>query len=247
MAWKSCRSGRPDVVRRVIGIPLSSIVPSEDSVLAAMGVPGDAEQGERVEKLVADALDELRGVACPRAVVASVTADEFSAIYEGEGDNHDPSPLADVFPRAEALVLFVATLGAPVGQRVSELFDEGALALGSTLDAAASEATELAGVHLDRTALRVALESGVADERTRALRYSPGYCGWSLTGQRALFSALDAREIGVTLTDSCLMEPIKSISGVIVLGPRETHEFDDDYPFCADCRTHDCRRRIAEL
>jgi hypothetical protein len=231
----------------VIGIPTARIVPTEDAVLGAMGVPPESEREERVERLVDDAIAELRGLSSPRGVIASATADEFEAIYEGEGDNDVPSPLAEIFPRAEGLVLFAATLGSPLCDRISELFDEGSLALAATLDAAASEATELAGVHLDRAMLRMAREARLADDSSGALRYSPGYCGWNLTGQKALFAALDAGEIGLTLTDSCLMEPLKSISGVIVLGPREVHEFDDDYPFCGSCRTRDCRRRIAGL
>ena len=234
-------------MRRVVGIHTAKVVPSEEAVLGAMGVPSGSEQGERVENLVAEAIDELRGTSCPRGVIASVTDDEFAAIYEGEGDNDVPSPLAEIFPRSEGLILFAATLGTPLSERIASLFDDGSLALATMLDAAASEATELAGVHLDRMMLRMAREARLADENTRALRYSPGYCGWNLTGQRALFAALDAGEVGLTLTDSCLMEPLKSMSGVIVLGPADVHEFDDNYAFCSTCRTHDCRRRISEL
>ncbi len=234
-------------MRRVVGILPASIVPSEEAVLGAMGVPPGSEQGERVDGLVADALDELRRAACPRGVVTNVTTDEFARIYEGESDNDTPSPLAEIFPRAEELVLFAATLGAPLSERIAALFADGSLALATMLDAAASEAAELAGVHLDGLVLEGARLGGQANQFTRALRYSPGYCGWNLTGQRALFAALGPEEIGVHLTDNCLMEPLKSISGVIVLGPREIHEFTDDYSFCSACPTHDCRRRIKEL
>lgn len=234
-------------MRRVVGIPTASVTPSEEAVMAAMGVPPGTEQGERVDRLVEEAINELRGTSCPRGVIASVSDDEFAAIYEGEGDNDVPSPLAGIFPQSEGLILFAATLGAPLSERIAALFDDGSLALAAMLDAAASEGTELAGVHLDGMMLRMAREARMADERTRALRYSPGYCGWNLTGQKALFAALDAGEIGLTLTDSCLMEPLKSISGVIVLGPPEIHEFEDNYAFCAACRTHDCRRRIEGL
>ena len=54
-------------------------------------------------------------------------------------------------------------------------------------------------------------------------------------------------EIGITLRDSFLMEPLKSISGVVVAGPAEIHVFDDDYPFCEDCDTRGCRRRIRAI
>jgi hypothetical protein len=231
----------------LIGVPTARIVPSEEAVLGAMGVPPGGEREERVERLVEDAMAELRGTSRPRGVIAGVTADEFEAIYEGEGDNDVPSPLAKIFPKAESLVLFAVTLGAPLSDRITALLDEGSLALAVTLDAAAAEATELAGVHLDHTMLRMAREARLADDRSRALRYSPGYCGWNLTGQRALFATLEPGEIGISLTSACLMEPLKSISGIIVIGPPEIHEFEDDFPFCAACGTHDCRRRIAGL
>ena len=95
--------------------------------------------------------------------------------------------------------------------------------------------------------LKDARTGGRADAASRILRYSPGYCGWNLTGQRALFTALGPEEIGIHLTESCLMEPVKSISGVAVIGPADIHGFTDDYSFCAACPTHDCRRRIKEL
>ena len=234
-------------MRKLIDIPPATVVPTEDAVLRAMGVPGDQNQGARVERLVAEALEEFRSEARPKGIVAEVDEDEFAVIYEGAGDNDNPSPLLEIFPRAEVVMLFAATLGASLSDRVSALFDDGKLALAATLDAAASEGTERAGIHLDGIVLDDARTNGRADAASRILRYSPGYCGWNLTGQRALFAALGPEEIGIRLTDSCLMEPLKSISGVMVVGPAEIHEFTEDYSFCSVCRTHDCRRRIREL
>ena len=48
--------------------------------------------------------------------------------------------------------------------------------------------------------------------------YSPGYCNWKLTEQALLFSLLPDMPCGITLTESCLMIPIKSTSGIIGLG-----------------------------
>ncbi len=234
-------------MKKLIDIPPASVVPTEGAVLRAMGVPGDQDQGARVERLVAEALEEFRSEARPRGIVAEVDGDGFAAIYEGAGDNDSPSPLLEIFPRAEVLTLFAVTLGASLSDRASALFDDGKVALGATLDAAASEGTERACVHLDGMVLADARTDGRAGAASRILRYSPGYCGWNLTGQRALFAALGPEEIGIHLTESCLMEPVKSISGVMVIGPAEIHEFTDDYSFCQICPTHDCRRRIEEL
>lgn len=49
-------------------------------------------------------------------------------------------------------------------------------------------------------------------------RYSPGYCNWTLIGQYDLFKLIGDNPIGVNLTDSALMIPIKSVSGVIGIG-----------------------------
>jgi hypothetical protein len=79
------------------------------------------------------------------------------------------------------------------------------------------------------------------------LPYSPGYCGWHVTGQRRLFDRLEPQRIGVTLNSSCLMQPLKSVSGVLVIGPSSIHEFDNDFDFCALCSTYQCRARIGLL
>lgn len=49
--------------------------------------------------------------------------------------------------------------------------------------------------------------------------YSPGYCGWHVTQQQLLFSCLPEFPCGVRLSDSSLMSPIKSVSGIIAYGP----------------------------
>lgn len=67
-------------------------------------------------------------------------------------------------------------------------------------------------------------------------RYSPGYCDWPLVGQKALFSMIGKHGTGISLTDSCLMQPIKSVSGIIGIG-REVKE----HPYgCAICGSKTC-------
>lgn len=49
-------------------------------------------------------------------------------------------------------------------------------------------------------------------------RYSPGYCNWSVVEQHKLFKILPENFCGISLTESALMQPIKSISGFIGVG-----------------------------
>ncbi len=59
-------------------------------------------------------------------------------------------------------------------------------------------------------------------------RYSPGYGDWSLDAQRDLLALLDApRTVGVSLTDTLLMVPSKSVSAVIGVRPPEAAKGDE--------------------
>jgi len=53
--------------------------------------------------------------------------------------------------------------------------------------------------------------------------------------------------VGISLTPTCLMEPLKSISGVIIAGAKEIFEFEDNFPFCDTCVDRSCRTRLATL
>jgi len=70
-------------------------------------------------------------------------------------------------------------------------------------------------------------------------RLSPGYCHWNIVEQQQLFQLLPDRFCGITLTESCLMVPIKSVSGIIGLGPdMQRHDYG-----CALCDKADCIMR----
>ncbi|MFC2086489.1 hypothetical protein ACFLQ9_02090, partial [Bacteroidota bacterium] len=49
--------------------------------------------------------------------------------------------------------------------------------------------------------------------------------------------------IGISLNNQFLMIPLKSISGVLIAGKKEIHNFDNDFSFCAQCKTFSCMGR----
>ena len=70
-------------------------------------------------------------------------------------------------------------------------------------------------------------------------RFSPGYCGWHVSQQQRLFPLFEGHTCGVRLTESSLMVPIKSVSGIIGLGPAVRHL---DYT-CGLCNFQQCYKR----
>jgi hypothetical protein len=67
-------------------------------------------------------------------------------------------------------------------------------------------------------------------------RYSPGYCGWDVTEQHKLFQLIPENYCGIKLTPSALMDPVKSISGIIGIGENVKNN-----PYtCRLCNQNDC-------
>lgn len=110
------------------------------------------------------------------------------------------------------LVLFVATAGMAFQHWMDEIKKQGdgldtfiADTIGSCLVGACTEQME-AEVIRKLTPL------------PHTNRFSPGYCGWNLSEQKGLFACIPTGVCDVTLTESCLMYPIKSVSGLIGFG-----------------------------
>jgi hypothetical protein len=234
-------------VTQVLQLAAAKRPPSREVVLKSQGIPLEAELPERITELIDRALEMYGELADPRCLYAEIDRYEFAPIYNGEGQNEPHAPLEAIYPLADRLALFAATIGEEVSGKIGELFRENEPAMGFMLDAIASERAELAAVMVADHYLEALLDGGAALSPTAILAYSPGYCGWHITAQRKLFARLQPELIGITLNDSCLMRPLKSISGVLVAGRRSIHEFDNDYDFCDGCETHGCRDRIASI
>jgi Vitamin B12 dependent methionine synthase, activation domain len=228
-------------MRRVIRLELADVRPDETDVLLRLGVPEDAPLNSSVRALLADAAARLDLLAEPIAVVHRISPAAFAEVYRGEGRNAAESPLDAIYPRADRLALFVATLGELVGPEIAGVFATGDPASALALDAFASAATNRIADELAR-----GFERELGDSAA-VLPYSPGYCGWHVTGQRALFDVIKPADIGVSLNTSCLMTPIKSVSGVLVAGSASIHRFRPKYDFCNECATHDCVPRMRSV
>jgi hypothetical protein len=232
-------------VREIVRFARHEARPEVREVLRAQDLPEADALAPRIHGLLDQAMSAYLALVEPRAVLEELPAERFAAVLAPLGIPDDALVVGRVYPRAEGLALFVATLGEAVSARIRHLFDEDALAEGYMLDAVASAGADLLADRLAERYRETLAGRGMGE--ARVLPYSPGYCGWPTRGQQPLFEALRPGEIGVTLNDSCLMSPIKSVSGVLVAGPGEAHRIRPDFPFCDDCRTHECGPRMASV
>jgi hypothetical protein len=125
-------------MRSVFRFDLGEAVPGEDDVLLARGLPAGPALRAAVRDALAAAIALFRELAQPAGLCDEVAATEFEEIYQGEGCNPPDSPLPAIWPRAQGLALFAATVGEAVSTRITELFEDHDLAVAYFLDAVAS-------------------------------------------------------------------------------------------------------------
>ncbi|MBT8398183.1 MAG: hypothetical protein KJN92_14520, partial [Gemmatimonadetes bacterium] len=186
-------------MRRILPLDPIRAAPSRDIALLRQGIPKGHKISEQVEGLVQKATALYESLSDPKGVFAEISLSEFEEVYHGDGQNASPAPLPGIMKEADCLALFAATIGEPVSRAIDELFQGNDPATGCMLDGIASERAEASADLLAAEFLGSVLETGGADGGARVLPYSPGYCGWHITGQRRLFSFLGPEEIGITL------------------------------------------------
>jgi len=230
-------------MRDVLRFPVAECMPDAATVLRSQSLPEPGHFSNKVRRVLDQALSLYADITDPRAVLEELTPEDFQRVHAGAGPTPDGSAVARVYPRAEGLALFAATLGERVSLEIRDLFAVGEVVLGYMLDTVASVAADRLA---DLASVRFRDILGPrGSEEARVLPYSPGYCGWPTRGQGPLFARLRPDEIGIALTDSFLMWPLKSVSGVLLAAPLAAHAFETDSPFCDACATHECRARLA--
>lgn len=136
---------------------------------------------------------------------------------------------------SEALCYFVATAGCEFEEYQQRLMKQGDMVL-------VYLANEIGSMIAEKTADRMEelLEAQLTPKGlSRTNRFSPGYCGWHVKEQPLLFELFPLEPCGIHLTDSCLMLPIKSVSGVIGIG-RNVKRLEYS---CGICKLESCYKR----
>lgn len=140
--------------------------------------------------------------------------------------------IAGLLKNSEQIALFICTAGEYVSTRSKKLMKNGELLEGYVVDVIGSEIVEKA---MDKAHSEMIAEFDGLLKVT--YRYSPGYCEWNVAEQKKLFSFFQEGLCGITLSESSLMTPIKSISGFIGLGKEVKYK---EYS-CNLCNLKQCK------
>lgn len=176
---------------------------------------GASRSDTALDGMIARAQEEIERASQPRQTYRLFPADVDDTGVSLRGARLESSTLAAHLKGCREAYLFAFTLG-PGVDRVIKRYTVTEMPLVPVLQACAAAWTEALA---DQAQTQLEAE---AKERGLYLRprYSPGYGDFPLTAQRFLFDALEVtKRTGITLTESCLMLPTKSITAVIGLSP----------------------------
>jgi len=134
--------------------------------------------------------------------------------------------------KATQVALFVCTAGS-IFTTLAQNYQKN----GDFLEAFVVDSIGSATVENAMNSIQHSLEKEMKKEGKKITnRYSPGYCEWSLSGQRSLFRTIGENPTGIKINESCLMQPIKSVSGIIGIGQNVKK-----CPYgCKICRNETC-------
>lgn len=213
----------------------------KQKLLSRIGYGDDYEPSARIASLVDDYIENYHDLLSPAYsyTIRNIESVDGNCVTIGDSIVLESEKLARLLERCEMVAVFALTIGNYLEDLVSYLAENGLVLQATVLDAVGSGTVEKLAIQVEG---KIRINAGIEGLIT-SRRFSPGYCDWEVSQQELVFRALDGDTPSIRLTDSMLMIPRKSVSGIIGIGlPGNDIE---NYNPCSTCLKKDCpgRRR----
>ena len=193
------------------------------------------------ENLIEAACLEARLLARPKGIWQTYDYDcTTQTVYAEQPFRIEGKKIGTHLAGAEKVIILAATVGDDIEEHVTKYFAEDRYAYSVLLDAAATTAVEQIADAMEKAIQPKASAQGY----TMRWRFSPGYGDWSMEQQPELLRTSKADKIGISLSESLMLIPRKSITAIIGLvregtGTPKLHSPNG----CAACDQLNCPSR----
>jgi hypothetical protein len=181
-----------------------------------IGMPQEAvEEHAGVAVTFDEALILAKPLVHPKGIYRISKIGRTGSVLRFENDFIIDSPkVIRLLKESEMAVFFMTTIGSGLEALSAWYAEKGDMTLAFMLDAIASETADAAADALHRHVIRQE-----AKERGYRItpRFSPGYGDWPVTVQPEMLKITGGGRIGISVTETCLMIPRKSVSAVFGL------------------------------
>lgn len=187
-----------------------------NEVIQSLGYNNQTQPTAMLNNMFNRLFKEGWGLLSPRGiyVINQIRSNRDGMIYIENSFAFSSDILSRTLSGATHLAIFLVTIGKKLAQRVLGLMQQERMAEAMALDSYGSKAVEAAAEWMESCIGDIASARG--EKITR--RFSPGYCDWDIKQQEVIFNLIDSGQIGVSLTDSFMMIPEKSISAALGMG-----------------------------
>ena len=198
-------------------IEKSKILVNTQDIIRLLGSQegsGDAHSIALVDQYI----EECTRIMTPLAgylLVDSVEAESSEEIAIEGVRFHAGKIIHKMLKNSETYAFFLVTAGPEPEKLARNLLANGEYLEGYITDLVASALVDSVAERVHEVIRKMAI---VRDMKVTN-RYSPGYCSWDVAEQQKLFKLFHENSCGITLSESSLMSPVKSISGIIGMGP----------------------------
>lgn len=208
------------MIRLLPHIPLSAVMPKREEILRRMRYHSKKTVlNGQDEALLEDGITTGGAISRPAGIYGlfPITGRTDAGLEIGNVPFGSAS-LARLLAESEQAVLMAATVGSGPADRIDALTRQNHLSDAVILDAIASEMTDHCLDHMTQILTREWARRGY---RLTAHRYSPGYGDLSITLQQGIFDLLGAGRLGIKITDTCILKPLKSVFAILGLERNE--------------------------
>lgn len=181
-----------------------------------LGYPPEVVSAPTIADRIAQVVAKSESCLKPRGAYAVYAVSSRTPHSLNLNDTTISGNIGEFLEHADRVAVFVVTVGKEISHLAESASKSGNAFSAWIMDAVGSWAAEGAA-----DALMERIRRHLQDEEDLTLRYSPGYCGMDMGQQSKLFQLVQADSVGVKLLPSMLMYPLKSISGLVGLAPKE--------------------------
>jgi hypothetical protein len=223
------------MITKTLNIDYKDLKLSSSMIESVLGYK-EGDDREYVKSLIEETLVESQEISNIKAQFIVFNEVHFEADTKTVGINKIKFQVGKIVfgqvKKADSVAVFLCTAGEEIGVRSRNAMKDRDFLKGYIFDIVGTEIVEAAA-----DLMQGDLEKNMRDSGKKITnRYSPGYCGWDVTEQHKLFQLMPENYCGIKLTPSALMDPVKSISGIIGIGENVKNN-----PYtCRLCNQNDC-------
>ncbi len=206
------------MITKTYNIDARELIIDKSEINRYMGYHNDPPKQivEDVNSLLSDSYDNMKIQCGYRRIPAEIFKVENNSFFINATRFDCGKIIYHHIKNAEQIIIFLATLGNGFDNFSKSFFESGDPYTEYLIDTIGSVTVESAIDWMTKK-----LENKLNGEKLNCSnRFSPGYCDWDVIEQHKLFAELPDDFLDIKLLKSSLMKPIKSVSGIIGIGPK---------------------------